>query len=79
MLLVCSYSLEMMTPEPGRVLSIQSHVVSGYVGKMITILKMKGRLTGCLLGNRAATFPLQILGYDVDVINSVQFSNHTGR
>eukprot|EP00546_Thalassionema_frauenfeldii_P011969 CAMPEP_0178913140 /NCGR_PEP_ID=MMETSP0786-20121207/10673_1 /TAXON_ID=186022 /ORGANISM="Thalassionema frauenfeldii, Strain CCMP 1798" /LENGTH=321 /DNA_ID=CAMNT_0020585841 /DNA_START=134 /DNA_END=1096 /DNA_ORIENTATION=- len=43
-----------------RVLSIQSHVVSGYVG------------------NKAAVFPLQLLGYDVDIINSVQFSNHTG-
>eukprot|EP00128_Syssomonas_multiformis_P004515 Colp12_sorted_trinity150504_noHs@30230 len=43
-----------------RVLSIQSHVVSGYVG------------------NKAATFPLQTLGFDVDAINSVQFSNHTG-
>ncbi|KAJ1940962.1 hypothetical protein GGF37_003759 [Kickxella alabastrina] len=43
-----------------RVLSIQSHVVSGYVG------------------NRAATFPLQLLGHEVDVINTVQFSNHTG-
>ena len=43
-----------------RVLSIQSHVVSGYVG------------------NKAATFPLQLLGFDVDVCNSVQFSNHTG-
>lgn len=43
-----------------RVLSIQSHVVSGYVG------------------NKAATFPLQLLGYDVDAINTVQFSNHTG-
>ncbi|KAJ2726055.1 putative pyridoxal kinase [Coemansia sp. Benny D115] len=43
-----------------RVLSIQSHVVSGYVG------------------NRAATFPLQRLGHEVDVINTVQFSNHTG-
>lgn len=39
-----------------RVLSIQSHVVSGYVG------------------NKAAVFPLQLLGFDVDVINSVQFS-----
>ncbi|WWD17160.1 pyridoxal kinase [Kwoniella shandongensis] len=48
------------TLEQSRVLSIQSHVVSGYVG------------------NRAATFPLQTLGYDVDVINTVQFSNHTG-
>jgi pyridoxine kinase len=39
-----------------RVLSIQSHVVSGYVG------------------NKVAVFPLQLLGFDVDVINSVQFS-----
>lgn len=43
-----------------RVLSIQSHVCSGYVG------------------NKAAVFPLQLLGFDVDIINSVQFSNHTG-
>lgn len=43
-----------------RVLSIQSHVVSGYVG------------------NKCAVFPLQLLGFDVDPINSVQFSNHTG-
>lgn len=43
-----------------HVLSIQSHVVSGYVG------------------NKCATFPLQLLGFEVDAINSVQFSNHTG-
>lgn len=43
-----------------RVLSVQSHVVSGYVG------------------NKSATFPLQLLGFEVDNINSVQFSNHTG-
>jgi len=43
-----------------RLLSIQSHVSSGYVG------------------NRAATFPLQVLGWDVDVVNSVQYSNHAG-
>jgi len=30
------------------------------------------------IGNRAATFPLQTLGYDVDVVNTVQFANHTG-
>jgi pyridoxine kinase len=41
------------------VLSIQSHVVHGYVG------------------NRAATFPLQIQGWDVDVLNTVQLSNNT--
>jgi len=44
----------------GRVLSVQSHTVHGYVG------------------NKAAVFPLQVLGFDVDPINSVQFSNHTG-
>ncbi len=43
-----------------RVLSVQSHVVSGYVG------------------NKSATFPLQLLGFDVDPLNSVHFSNHTG-
>ena len=45
---------------PDRILSIQSHVVSGYVG------------------NKSAVFPLQLLGFDVDVVNSVHFSNHTG-
>eukprot|EP00392_Amoebophrya_sp_AT5.2_P003046 g3051.t1 len=43
-----------------RVLSIQSHVVHGYVG------------------NKSAIFPLQLLNFDVDPVNSVHFSNHTG-
>jgi pyridoxine kinase len=30
------------------------------------------------VGNKAAVFPLQLLGFDVDPINSVQFSNHSG-
>lgn len=42
------------------VLSVQSHVVHGYVG------------------NRAGTFPLQLQGWDVDELNTVQLSNHTG-
>ncbi|KAL9226513.1 hypothetical protein vseg_002319 [Gypsophila vaccaria] len=46
--------------DTGRVLSIQSHTVQGYVG------------------NKSAVFPLQLLGFDVDPVNSVQFSNHTG-
>jgi pyridoxine kinase len=32
---------------------------------------------GCV-GNRAAIFPLQTLGFDADFVNTVQFSNHTG-
>jgi pyridoxine kinase len=42
------------------VLSVQSHVVHGYVG------------------NRAAVFPLQLRGWDVDNLNTVQLSNNTG-
>lgn len=42
------------------ILSIQSHVVHGYVG------------------NKASTFPLQMLNWDVDILNTVNFSNHTG-
>jgi len=42
--------------DPGRVLSIQSHVAYGYVG------------------GKAATLPLQLLGYDVDV--SAIFASH---
>lgn len=30
------------------------------------------------VGNKAATFPLQYRGWDVDAINTVQFSNHPG-
>jgi len=36
------------------------------------------RICGKDVGNKAAVFPLQLLGFDVDVINSVHFSNHTG-
>ncbi|KOC70752.1 Pyridoxal kinase [Habropoda laboriosa] len=50
----------MVSKKPPRILSIQSHVVSGYVG------------------NKSATFPLQLLGFEIDAINSVQLSNHTG-
>ncbi|KAL3282786.1 hypothetical protein HHI36_005953 [Cryptolaemus montrouzieri] len=42
-----------------RILSIQSHVVHGYVG------------------NKSAVFPLQLLGFEVDFINSVQLCTHT--
>ena len=52
--------LSFSTSREGRVLSVQSHTVHGYVG------------------NKSAVFPLQLLGIDVDPVNSVQFSNHTG-
>lgn len=30
------------------------------------------------VGNKSAVFPLQTLGIEVDIVNSVQYSNHTG-
>ncbi|KAH7106143.1 Ribokinase-like protein [Auriculariales sp. MPI-PUGE-AT-0066] len=53
-------SLRREHPDAHRVLSVQSHVVAGYVG------------------GKAATFPMQLLGWDVDVVNTVHFSNHSG-
>ena len=53
-------NITQMADSSERILSIQSHVVSGYVG------------------NKSATFPLRLLGFRTDCINSVQFSNHTG-
>lgn len=60
-----------------RVLSIQSHVVHGYVGnKRFGISEYNTYFD--LTRKYSAVFPLQLLGYDVDIINTVQFSNHTG-
>lgn len=55
---ICPRMMTKDTQHVNRLLSVQSHVVHGYVG------------------NRAATFPLQLRGWDVDVFNTVQFSNH---
>lgn len=30
------------------------------------------------VGNKSAVFPLQLLGIEVDAVDTVQFSNHTG-
>jgi pyridoxine kinase len=42
------------------------------------VLSVQSHVVFGIVGNRAAVFPLQTLGLDVDFINSVQFSNHTG-
>lgn len=43
-----------------------------------TILSIQSHVAYGYVGNRAAVFPLQRMGYDVIAINTVQFSNHTG-
>ena len=72
-------------PLERRVLSIQSHVVHGYVGNNAAVFPLQVRSStfvlsvvfsvGCF---RLMPSLFQVLGCDVDTINSVQFSNHTG-
>ncbi len=44
----------------------------------MAILSIQSHVAYGHVGNRAAVFPLERLGYDVWPINTVQFSNHTG-
>jgi pyridoxine kinase len=44
----------------------------------MNILSIQSHVAFGYVGNRAATFPLQRLGFDVWAVNTVQFSNHTG-
>ncbi|KAK9451629.1 Ribokinase-like protein [Limtongia smithiae] len=42
------------------------------------ILAVSSHVVHGYVGNRASTLPLQLLDWDVDVLNTVTFSNHTG-
>lgn len=42
------------------------------------ILSIQSSVVFGYVGNRAATFPLQLLGHQVSCLNTVQFSTHTG-
>jgi pyridoxine kinase len=44
----------------------------------MNILSIQSHVSYGYVGNKAATFPLQSLGFDVWPVNTVQFSNHTG-
>lgn len=45
---------------------------------MSSILSLQSHVAYGYVGNKAAVYPLQYMGYDVWPINTVQFSNHTG-
>lgn len=45
---------------------------------MKSILSIQSHVAYGYVGNKAATFPLQSMGFDVWPVNTVQFSNHTG-
>ncbi|GMM51386.1 putative pyridoxal kinase [Starmerella bacillaris] len=42
------------------------------------VLAIQSHVVHGYVGNKSATLPLQIRGWDVDCLNAVQFSNHTG-
>eukprot|EP00039_Didymoeca_costata_P016929 m.308206 g.308206 ORF g.308206 m.308206 type:complete len:300 (+) comp16472_c0_seq33:205-1104(+) len=42
------------------------------------VLSIQSHVVHGHVGNKSAVFPLQLLGFDVDAMNTVQFSNHTG-
>nr|CAG4650300.1 EOG090X09AY [Sida crystallina] len=42
------------------------------------VLSIQSHVVSGHVGNTSAVFPLQVLGFEVHAINSVQFSNHTG-
>ena len=42
------------------------------------VLSIQSHVVHGSVGNKSATFPLQLLGFEVDPINSVQLSNHMG-
>ncbi|GMM31003.1 putative pyridoxal kinase [Martiniozyma asiatica (nom. inval.)] len=42
------------------------------------VLNIQSHVVHGYVGNKATTFPLQMLNWDVDVLNTVNFSNHTG-
>lgn len=42
------------------------------------VLSIQSHVVHGAVGNRAASFPLQLLGVETDVLNTVQYSNHVG-
>lgn len=42
------------------------------------VLSIQSHVAFGYVGGKAAVFPLQCLGYDVDIVNTVNFSNHSG-
>jgi len=63
------------------------HTMSSPVSQIALNVTLSTRCSCCSIqshvvrgyvGNKCSVFPLQLLGFDVDPVNSVQFSNHTG-
>ncbi|KAG9509864.1 Pyridoxal kinase, partial [Fragariocoptes setiger] len=57
--------------------SQSSGMMKHAVEKIPRVLSIQSHVVYGYCGNKSATFPLQLLGFEVDPINTVQFSNHT--
>lgn len=62
---------------------LQIKTVDGKMGSNVIshdhrVLSIQSHVVHGHVGNKSATFPLQVLGFEVDAINSVHLSNHTG-
>ena len=56
-----------------------SHVARSMRQEGPRVLSIQSHVVHGHVGNKCAVFPLQVLGFDVDPINSVHFSNHAGK
>ncbi|KAI6112906.1 bud site selection protein 16 [Pisolithus sp. B1] len=56
----------------------ESHTTAHAATCSDRILSIQSHVAFGYVGGKAAVFPLQCMGYDVDVVNTVNFSNHTG-
>ena len=70
---LCRYS-SLISRRKGTVAS--SDTDSFEMEKAARILSVQSHTTHGYVGNKAATFPLQTMGYDVNCINTVSLSNH---
>jgi pyridoxine kinase len=48
------------------------------VPEVVRVLSIQSTVVHGYVGNKAAVFPMQLHGFDVDPLNTVQLSNHTG-
>lgn len=55
----------------------RSHYPKQELNLMKNVLSIQSHVVYGYAGNKAATFPMQLLGIDVWALNTVQFSNHT--
>ena len=63
----------------GGVLSmIATTATSSAAASAPRVLSIQSHVVHGCVGNRAAVFPLQLLGIETDVLNTVQYSNHVG-